>query len=40
MITDKFNKSRLSLVPGYDNVFDPTAGTDGIRINIHEAGTV
>ena len=26
-------------IPGFDNTMEPTAGTDGIRINIHEPGT-
>ena len=26
-------------IPGFDNTMEPTAGTDGLRINIHEPGT-
>ena len=27
-------------IPGFDNTFEPSAGSDGVRINIHEPGAV
>ncbi len=27
-------------IPGFDNTFEPSAGSDGLRINIHEPGAV
>ena len=30
----------LQNIPGFDNTFTPSAGTDGLRLNIHEPGTV
>ncbi len=32
--------STLQSIPGFDNTFTPSAGTDGLRLNIHEPGTV
>ena len=32
-------ETEVFTIPGFDNTMEPTAGTDGIRINIHEPGT-
>ncbi len=44
MLKDSFNLTKegstVHNIPGFDNTFTPSAGTDGLRINIHEPGTV
>ncbi len=27
-------------IPGLDNTYEPGAGSDGVRLNVHEPGTV